>query len=484
MYSSLIGVASAVRARWSSSCARVARSNYGNGKCVKLRTAVSATLATMVAVSLSVVVVPAAHADTTTPGTYNRVAPSRVLDTRYGIGARKAPVAALSTLTFTVPAGSADAAGAVAMEVTAVNPAAAGFLTVYPAGSPLPTASNLNFQVHQNVPNLVIVKLGIGNKVSIFNGSRGTVDILADLHGSFLGGTNAGDPGTLVPMTPARFLDTRSGVGTTRGRVKPYSVTKVKIAGSHGLPTNVSAVALNITAVHSPGKGFITAYPGSPMPNASSLNYEANQDRANLTLVEVGTDGTVSLFNGSPFPVDLVADVSGYFVFGTPSADGTFAPSSTVRLVDTRKARAGFVPALATLKVAIFTPGDPFASYIKSIAVNVTAAGPEASGFLTTWNGSSPMPAVSNSNFQAKHDVAGSVIVPVNADGTISIYNGSYGNVDILVDLNGLFTAIPTAAVVQPNFAPNARHAAPSSKALLSHILAQPHTTTVVLKKN
>ncbi|MDQ2740384.1 MAG: hypothetical protein M3Y35_17605 [Actinomycetota bacterium] len=331
---------------------------------------------------------------------------------------------------------------------------------------------------------MVIVKLGIGNKVSIFNGSRGTVDILADLHGSFLGGTNAGDPGTLVPMTPTRFLDTRSGVGTIKGRVKPHSVTKVQIAGSHALPANVSAVALNITAVHSPGKGFITAYPGSPMPDASSLNYEAHQDRANLTLVEVGTDGTISLFNGSPFPVDLVADVSGYFVVGTPSADGTFAPSSTVRLVDTRKARAGFVPALATLKVAIFPPGDPFASYIKAIAVNVTAAGPEASGFLTTWDGSSPMPAVSNSNFQVKHDVAGSVIVPVNADGTISIYNGSYGNVDILVDLNGLFTAIPTAVVVQPNFAPHARHAAPSSKVLLSHILTQPHTTTVVLKKN
>ena len=417
------------------------------------------------------------------PGSYSTVAPSRVLDTRYGIGAVRAPVAARSTVTFSLPPGSADAAGAVVLVVTAVDPAAAGFLTAYPAGSAVPTASNLNFQVHQDVPNQVVVRLGAGRKVSIYNGSNGPVDILADLYGSFIASQNAGDPGTFVPMTPTRFLDTRSGVGTVEGRVMPHSVTKVKIAGLHGLPANVSTVALNITAVHSPGKGFITAYPGGAMPSTSSLNYEAGQDRANFALVQVGTDGTVSLFNGSEFPVDLVADVSGYFDSGTPTADGTFVPFSPVRLVDTRQAHTGFVPALATLKVRIFPAGDPFAAHVKAVAVNVTAAGPEASGFLTTWDGSAPMPAVSNSNFQAKHDVAGSVIVPVNADGTISVYNGSYGNVDIIVDLDGIFTAaVPQAPATQPGMSPTAHPTTPTGPEILRHLLAQPHSSTLIPK--
>ena len=417
------------------------------------------------------------------PGSYYTVPPSRVLDTRHAIGAAKAPVAARSTVTFNLPRGSADAAGAVALEVTAVNPAAAGFLTVYPTGSGVPTASNLNFQSHQDVPNLVVVRLGAGGKVSIFNGSNGPVDILADLHGYFRTGQNTGNPGTLVPMTPTRFLDTRSGVGTvTKGRVMPLSVTKVKIAGAHGLPANVSAVALNITAVHSPGKGYITAYPGAARPKTSTLNYETGQDRANLALVEVGADGTVSLFNGSAFPVDLVADVSGYFVSGTPTVDGAFVPFSPVREVDTRQAHPGFVPALATLKVRIFKDGDPLAAHVKAVAVNVTAVNPEASGFFTTSDGSVPMPAVSNSNFQAKHDGAGSVIVPVNADGTISVYNGSYGNVDIIVDINGIFTAVPQTSATPRDLSPTARSTTPSGQEIARQLLAQPHSSTLILK--
>ena len=431
---------------------------------------------------------PSAPSDTVTvrvvPGSYSIAIPSRVLDTRYGIGAVRAPVAARSTVTFSLPSGSADAAGAVALVVTAVGPAAAGFLTAYPAGSVVPTASSLNFQVHQDVPNQVLVRLGAGGKVSIFNGSNGPVDILADLDGSFLAGQNAGDPGTFVAMTPTRSLDTRSGVGTVaKGRVLPHSVTKVKIAGVHGLPANISAVALNITAVHSPGRGFITAYPGVAVPSTSSLNYEPGQDRANLALVQVGADGTVSLLNGSAFPVDLAADVSGYFVSGTPTSDGTFVPFSPVREVDTRQTHSGLVPALATLKVRIFSARDPFAAHVKAVAVNVTAAGPEASGFLTAWDGSAPMPAVSNSNFQAKHDVAGSVIVPVNADGTISVFNGSYGNVDIIVDLDGVFIAVPTISAIQPGLSPAARPAAPTGQEILRHLLAQPHSSTLILKK-
>ncbi len=446
---------------------------------------VGATTAGLLAISLSLVVVSPAHADEVTPGSYNTVSPTRVLDTRYGIGAPKASIAPLSTVNFAIPDTLSSSYGAVLLEVTVVNPTAPGYATVFPTGSPRPVVSNVNFQLGQNVPNMVVTTVGPNNRVSIFNGSKGTVDLLADVQGFFAGGSNTGEnPGTLKTVTPTRLLDTRSGLGTSvEGKVAPRSVTKVKIAGRGSVPANASAVAINITAVGSAGKGFITAFPGTPRPEVSTVNFEAGQNRANLALAQIGTDGTISLYNGSTSTVDLLADVTGYFVGGgTPEVDGSYVPSSTVRVIDTRQSGSstGFVPSLATLRVPIFPAGEPFASYIKAVAINVTAVGPQAAGFFTTWDGTTTVPAVSNVNFQAKHDAAGSIVVPVNDDGTISIYNGSFGNVDMIVDLDGLITAIPPAVDPSSN---QAHRSAPTAAQLLAateKFLSTQHAPTII----
>lgn len=446
---------------------------------------VGATTAGLLAISLSLAVVSPAHADDVTPGSYNTVSPTRVLDTRYGIGAMKASIAPLSTVSFAIPDTFSSSYGAVLLEVTVVNPMAPGYATVFPTGSPRPVVSNVNFQLGQNVPNMVVATVGANNRVSIFNGSKGTVDLLADVQGYFAGGANTGEnPGTLTTVTPTRLLDTRSGLGTAvKGKVTPRSVTKLVVAGRSGVPANASAVAINITAVGSAGKGYITAFPGTPRPEVSTVNFEAGQNRANLALAEIGTDGTISLYNGSTSTVDLLADVTGYFVGGgTPAVDGSYVPSSTVRVIDTRQSgkSGGYVPSLATLRVPIFPAGEPYASYIKAVAINVTAVGPQAAGFLTTWDGTTTVPAVSNVNFQAKHDAAGSIVVPVNDDGTISIYNGSFGNVDLIVDLDGLVTAIPEAPDATSD---QAHRSAPTTAQLLAatqKFLSTPHAPTII----
>ncbi|MBI4884752.1 MAG: hypothetical protein HY826_11945, partial [Actinobacteria bacterium] len=48
----------------------------------------------------------------------------------------------------------ASGVGSVAVNVTAINPSAAGYLTVWPTGQPRPNASNLNFVPGQVVPNM------------------------------------------------------------------------------------------------------------------------------------------------------------------------------------------------------------------------------------------------------------------------------------------------------------------------------------------
>lgn len=414
---------------------------------MKLKTLISGGTAMALAATISLVSVPLAHADQTTPGSYNTVQSHRLLDTRRGFGAPMAAVAAHATLTFTATDASEGVVGAVALNVTAVSPTAPGSLTVFAAGTTRPYASNLNFQVAQNVPNLVVTPVGQGRanagKVSIYNGSAGTVHLLADIHGYFAGGANTGVTGTFVPLPSHRFLDTRKGTGARKARVAPRSGLTLRVAGTTGIPADASAVVANVTAVQGDHRGYVTAYEGEPRPLASNLNYEMKQDRANLALVQVATNGTISLFNGATFgSVDLVVDVTGYFVGGgIPAVDGAFIPSTPFRVFDSRYPGGAPAGALTTSKIQIFPPNDPTFAFFKAVVVNVTAVQPESPGYLTTYDGVGPLPSVSSSNFVPKHDVAGAVILPVATDGTISIYNGSYGNVDLVVDVSGFFYA-------------------------------------------
>jgi serine protease len=73
---------------------------------------------------------------------------------------------------------------AVALNVTAVGPSAATWVTVWPTGEAKPLASNLNVPPGDVRPNLVIVKVGAGGKVSIDN-AAGDVDLIVDVAGYF-----------------------------------------------------------------------------------------------------------------------------------------------------------------------------------------------------------------------------------------------------------------------------------------------------------
>jgi len=74
--------------------------------------------------------------------------------------------------------------GSVALNVTVVGSTASNYLTVYPFGAAQPTASNLNFVAGQTIPNMVIVKLGTGGKITLYN-RDGFTPVLVDVVGWF-----------------------------------------------------------------------------------------------------------------------------------------------------------------------------------------------------------------------------------------------------------------------------------------------------------
>jgi hypothetical protein len=89
------------------------------------------------------------------------------------------------TLELTVAgAGGVPSAGAtgVVVNITAVQPNAGGWLTAWPTGQAMPNASNLNFVPGAVVPNLAVLKVGAGGKVSIYN-SAGSTAVIVDVVG-------------------------------------------------------------------------------------------------------------------------------------------------------------------------------------------------------------------------------------------------------------------------------------------------------------
>jgi len=120
---------------------------------------------------------------TATGSAFGGMTPNRIVDTRNGTGGFSSPVGAGGTIVVTVP-GLPASATAVVLNVTVTNPTAPGFLTVWPDGVARPLASDLNFVSGQTVPNLVIVKLGAGSKVDVFN-SAGATDVVIDIVGFY-----------------------------------------------------------------------------------------------------------------------------------------------------------------------------------------------------------------------------------------------------------------------------------------------------------
>ena len=95
----------------------------------------------------------------------------------------------------------------VVLNVTVVDPEAAGFVTVHPCGSSLPDASSLNFVRGQTVPNAVVAPVDGTGEVCLW--SSAATHLLVDMSGWFRSG--------LTTRVPVRLLDTRSGLGPAPG---------------------------------------------------------------------------------------------------------------------------------------------------------------------------------------------------------------------------------------------------------------------------
>ena len=376
------------------------------------------------------------------------VKPARLLDTRPGTAtvdgqqAGGGLVPAGSTLVLTVAGrgGVPSGAAAAVLNMTVEGAPGPGFITVYACGATRPLASSLNFAVGTTIANQVVTGLSADGTVCVYVGTN-AVNLIADVGGYFPAASG------YRPLTPARLLDTRPGATTVDasaagiGLLAAGSTLELRVAGRGGVPADVDAVVLNVTAVDGQRSGFVTAYPcDSGRPLSSNLNFVTAAPVANSVITKLSDRGTVCLYAGAN-SVNLVADVDGYF----PAGSGYHA-LTPARLVDTRpgqstidgkQAGGGMTTAGSTLVVPIGGRGGVPAG-ATSVVLNITAEGAAGPGFVTAHPCNSTLPLASNLNFAGSPAVPNAAITALAPDGTVCLYVGT-NSVDQVVDVSGFF---------------------------------------------
>ena len=358
------------------------------------------------------------------PGGFTAVTPARILDTRAGLGAPAAKVGSASVLELQVtgrgglPAGGVSA---VALNLTVTQPTNVGYLTVYPTGQARPVASSVNFAAGQTVANAVVVKVGTGGRVSIYN-SSGTSHLVADVSGWHATTGGVGD--NFTSIAPTRIFDSRDSQP-----VGHAGTVSVPVAGG------VTAVALNVTATEPTAGGYLTVYPsGTPRPLASSLNMAPGETRANFVAVKA-SGGTVDIYNASG-TTHVVVDVMGYW---SGDSRGRLVPLTPTRILDTRSDPwEGALGREHTKFVQLPGRSAAPAGRTAAVVLNVTATQPTAGGYLTVFPAGDDRPLASNLNFAPGQTVPNLVIVPVGVNEGLNIFNRS-GDTHVILDVVGWF---------------------------------------------
>lgn len=393
--------------------------------------------------------VPSLSSPVTAAGTgalFSQPTVTRVLDTRLGIGL-SGPFASGQSRTLSLAsvlgAGQADA---VVLNLTVAGADAVGFVTAHPAGGTRPTTSSANYTFGADAANLVIVKLGAGNTVELYN-EGGTAHLIADLFGVF---SSAGSYG-FVPATPTRVLDTRESVvpGETGFPLGCEDWTESDDARltAAGVPlASAAAEVVNLTGANTNAAGFISFrdrfdFPQrGEIPGTSNVNLAAGDTRANLAITP-GEEWLVQ--NSASMVSDVIVDLAGWFVppAVSPAASALVAVDP-VRVLDTRNGiglSGRFAPEQAR-RITLPAAGGVTPDRITAVVMNVTAVGPSSGGYVTAWPGGTARPNASNLNYDAGEIVPNLVIVKVGAGATVDLV-ASAGSPDLLADVMGYFVA-------------------------------------------
>ena len=316
-------------------------------------------------------------------------------------------------------------AAAIALNLTAVEPVTAGFLTVWPCGGPRPTASNLNVGVGDTRANAVVVAPGTDGKVCVFSSTR--THLVVDANGIV-------PPGSPVkPLRPGRLLDTRTQDATVDGQqsgggiLEAGTTVEVDVAGRAGVPTDASTALLNLTVVDARGPGWATVWPcGQERPVASNLNFTTGSVVANAAVSGIGRNGKVCVHTSESthLLVDVTAHAAGGTALQAMQPERLLETRSAAGTIDGLHSGGGTVPAGTTVELDVAGRGELPMS-VRGVVLTTTAIHPDRSGHLTVFPCGSPVPNASSLNFSAGDVVPNAVLTALGTSGRVCLYTSA-----------------------------------------------------------
>ncbi len=236
------------------------------------------------------------------PGALISVTPARIADSRTGQQIPGA-IPAFGSVSVKVAGRGGIPAGGVAtavLNLTVASPLSDGYVTAWATGRPRPNTSNLNFSTGRDIATGTIVP-GRGRR------RDPAVQRLADPHRhdhrrhrvhpgrctERTGCAGSGDPDQDRRLPP-RSADRPDRPG------RPALLRFRSPGSAECRRTGVAAAVLTVTVAQPQAFGYITVWPGGlTRTNTSALSLIAGKNIATTTLVPVGRDGSVQLFNGS-----------------------------------------------------------------------------------------------------------------------------------------------------------------------------------------
>ncbi|MFC9293126.1 PKD domain-containing protein [Streptomyces sp. NPDC057011] len=237
-----------------------------------------------------------------------------------------------------------------------------------------------------------------------------------------------------VATTPFRLQDSRVNGGTLRGGVPTPVRMPVGLHPSGNVTSGAMASAVvNVTLTGVTQDAFLNVSPvRQDSPTTSNLNARAGGTVSNTVTVPVDKDGYVWLYLNAG-QAEVIVDFVGYY---QPNAGQKFSPVSPARLVDTRNTGGAVAGGTTrTVKVAGVAgiPADA-----KAVAVNLTSTDATSLSYVAAYPDPAKRPEVSNLNPEPGKAKSNQAIVPVGADGTITLYNHS-GSAHLIVDAVGYY---------------------------------------------
>ncbi|MFK7917445.1 MAG: SGNH/GDSL hydrolase family protein [Ilumatobacter sp.] len=244
-------------------------------------------------------------ADTATAGRFE-VAPTaeRLVDTRTGTAT---PMEAGASIRIPLPDSVPTDAVALAVNLTAVDTAARGFFSLYPAGTERPEASVLNADSPGQTRAAATIVPVNGDGFELY--SHAGAHVIVDMTGWFTGSSAANSSeGLFVAINPSRLRDTRREANP----VHPRGTIEAAIPDRAG---NVRAAALSVTIVSPVRRGYITAHAARTERGPTSSGFGMRGDvTAQFAMTSASSKGvSVYAHQGAELTVDLL----GWFT-GTP----------------------------------------------------------------------------------------------------------------------------------------------------------------------